>query len=108
MAPSVLGGFEHQVLLAVLRLGEEAYSAPVVLELERRTGRRVSASKVYVVLRRLEDKGFLSSRFEAPGETERGPDRRVFTLEEPAVTALRESKRTLTSLWEGLPVLDQP
>ncbi len=108
MAPSVLGGFEHQVLLAVLRLSEEAYSAPIVLELERRTGRRMSASKVYVALRRLEDKGFLSSHFEAPGKTQRGPDRRVFTLEEPAIIALKESKRTLTNLWEGLPVLDEP
>lgn len=107
MAPTVLGGFEHQVLLAVLRLGSEAYSAPIVVELEKRTGQAVSASKVYVALRRLEKKGYLASRFEPPPGNEGGRDRRVFALEAPAIRILKESKRNLESLWEGLPVLDE-
>lgn len=107
VAPTVLGGFEHQVLLAVLRLGSEAYSAPIVMELEKRTGQAMSASKIYVALRRLEKKGFLSSRFDPPPEKEGGRDRRVFTLEAPALEILKESKRNLESLWEGLPALDE-
>lgn len=107
MAPAVLGGFEHQVLLAVLRLGAEAYSAPIVQELEKRTGKAVSASKVYVSLRRLEKRGFLSSRFEPPPGTEGGRDRRVFVLEDMALEILRESKKNLESLWEGLPALEE-
>lgn len=107
MAPAVLGGFEHQVLLAVLRLGSEAYSAPIVMELEKRTGQAVSASKVYVALRRLEKKGYLASRFDPPPGSEGGRDRRVFVLEAPALTILRESKRNLESLWEGLPALEE-
>jgi DNA-binding PadR family transcriptional regulator len=107
MAPAVLGGFEHQVLLAVLRLGEEAYSAPIVLELEERTGQSMSASKVYVALRRLEKRGYLESRFEPPPGSGGGRDRRVFSLQAPAIQILKESKRNLESLWEGLPVLDE-
>lgn len=107
MAPDVLGGFEHQVLLAVLRLGSEAYTVPIVLELEARTGRSVSASKVYVSLRRLENRGLLSSRFVPPPTDEGGRDRRVFTLEEAGLELLRRSKQTFVNLWEGLPVLDE-
>ena len=107
MARDVLGGFEHQVLLAVLRLGAEAYSLPIVLELEDRTGRRVAASKVYVTLRRLEDRGLVSSRFVPPPADDGGRDRRVFSLEPPGLDMLRESKRILVDLWDGLPVLDE-
>lgn len=107
MAPEVLGGFEHQVLLTVLRLGSEAYTVPIVLELEKRTGRSVSPSKVYVSLRRLEARGLVSSRFVSPPQDQGGRDRRVFTLEEAGLELLRASKKLFTELWAGLPVLDE-
>ena len=107
MPIEVLGGFEHQVLLAILRLGSEAYSVPIVLELEERTGRSVAPSKVYVTLRRLENRGMVSSRFDPPPAEEGGRERRVFILDPPAVELLRESKRVFGKLWEGLPILDE-
>lgn len=108
MAPEVLGGFEHQVLLAVLRLGRDASTVPIVLELEGRTGRSVAPSKVYVSLRRLEARGLVRSRFVAPPADEGGRDRRVFTLERAGLVLLRDSKRVFSNLWEGLPALDGP
>lgn len=108
MGQDVLGGFEHQVLLAVLRLGSEAYSVPIVLELEERTGRSVSPSKAYVTLRRLEDRGLVTSRFEPPPPDQGGRERRVFALEPMALDVLRASKRVFMDLWEDLPVLDEP
>ncbi|HEX9885840.1 MAG TPA: PadR family transcriptional regulator [Longimicrobiales bacterium] len=108
MSTGVLGGFEHQVLLAMLRLGSEAYSVPVVMELEGRTGQGVSPSKVYVTLRRLEDRGLVSSRFVPPPADEGGRERRVFALEAAGLEALRESKRVFVGLWEDLAVLDEP
>lgn len=107
MPNEVLGGFEHQVLLAVLRLGSEAYSVPIVLELEERTGRPVAPSKVYVTLRRLEKRGLVSSRFEPPPADEGGRERRIFTLEPSALELLKKSKRVFSNLWEDLPVLDE-
>lgn len=107
MGNDVLGGFEHQVLIAILRLGSEAYSVPIVLELERRTGKSVAASQVYVTLRRLEKRGLVSSRFEPPPAAEGGRERRVFKLEPAALELLRETKRVFARLWDGLPILDE-
>ena len=107
MGQDVLGGFEHQVLLAILRLGSEAYSVPIVLELEERTGRSMSPSKVYVTLRRLEIRGLVSSRFEPPPAQKDGRERRMFRLEPAALKVLKESKQVFSNLWDGLPVLDE-
>ena len=56
-----LGEFEQLVLLAIAQLRGEAYGVPIVEEIERRTGRSVARAAVYVTLRRLEEKGFVSS-----------------------------------------------
>ena len=53
MGERVLGEFEHQVLLAILREGSESYSVEIVVELERRTEREVATAAVYVALTRL-------------------------------------------------------
>ena len=101
MTREMLGEFEHQVLLALLRLGDDAYSAPVVLELEERTGRPVKAAAVYIALRRLEEKGLVRSGMRSPG-AEGGRDRRHFEVTDHGRTRLREAKATYQRLWEGL------
>lgn len=107
MGRSSLGEFEHQVLLTILRLGREAYSVSIVSELEDRTGRETSTSAVYVALRRLEKKGLLRSRLETPEESGEPYPRRYFALTEAALEPLKESRRALLDLWDGLePVLD--
>jgi DNA-binding PadR family transcriptional regulator len=97
-----LGDFEHQVLLAILRLGGEAYSVPIVLELEERTGREIAQAAVFIVLRRLESKGLLDSRLENGAASKTGRTRRYFALTPPAIERLRESRRALVRLWEGV------
>ena len=107
MAKDLLGEFEHQVLLAVLRLGEETYSVPIVLELEDRTGREVAPAAVYIALRRLEEKGLAESDMRNAPEGEGGRSRRYFGVTQSGIELLRESRRRLTNLWEGLdPVLE--
>lgn len=106
MSKEVLGEFEHQVLLAVLRCREGAYSVPIVLELERRTGREVAPAAVYIALRRLEEKDLATSELRAPAEG--GRSRRYFEVTPEGVEQLRESRRRFVSLWEGLgPVLEE-
>ncbi|HLE84619.1 MAG TPA: helix-turn-helix transcriptional regulator [Thermoanaerobaculia bacterium] len=102
MAKATLGEFEHQVLLAVLRLGGEAYSVPLVLELEERTGREVAQAAVFIALRRLEAKGLLTSRLDDHAVPETGRVRRYFKLTPAAVRRLKETRRELVRLWEGL------
>lgn len=102
MAKENLGEFEHQLLLAVMRLGGEAYSVPLVLELEERTGREVAQAAVFIALRRLEARGLLTSRLDDHAVGETGRVRRYFKLTPAAVDCLRETRRALVRLWEGL------
>jgi PadR family transcriptional regulator len=101
MGRDSLGEFEHQILLTILRLGKEAYSVPIVLELEERAGREVTQAAVFIVLRRLEDKGLLRSRMD-DGEGETGRVRRYFRLTALGLRRLRESRQVLLDLWEGI------
>ena len=100
--PSNLGEFEHLVLLAVLRLGDEAYAVAIRDEIEARTGRRVSRGSVYVTLDRLETKGYLKSRLGDPSAVRGGRAKRYYALRPRAVAALHESRRALLQMWRGV------
>ena len=62
----MLGEFEQLVLLAVLRLGDDAYGVPVLAEIERATGRSPTLATVHTTLSRLEAKGLVVSRLGEP------------------------------------------
>ncbi len=107
MGRTSLGEFEQQVLLVIMRLGSEAYSVPIVAELGERTGREAATSAVYIALRRLEKKGFLTSRLESPEQSGGPYPRRYFALTEAALEPLKAARQSLLSLWDGLePALD--
>ena len=101
MGRTALGNLEHQVLLATLRQKGEAYSVSEVLEITGRTGREVAQSAVFIAMRRLEAKGLLMSRLENQSG-ERARVRRYFDLTPSGMEKLRETRRSLVSLWEGL------
>lgn len=103
-----LGEFEQQVLLTVLRLGGESYSVPIVEELEERTGREVAQAAVFIVLRRLETKGLLGSRFDDHAVPTTGRVRRYFRITPLGRDKLRAVRRVQARLWEGMDaVLDE-
>jgi len=105
MAPadvSALGEFEQVVLLAILRLGDEAYAVSVRDEILNCTGRDVSRGSVYITLDRLETKGFLKSRLADPTPERGGRSKRYYALRPRAVEALKDSRRALVALWRGL------
>jgi DNA-binding PadR family transcriptional regulator len=97
-----LGEFEQMVLLAIAHLGGEAYGIPIVEEIERRTGRSVARAAVYITLRRLEEKGFVSSWVSDPTPERGGKGRRYAKLEPAGARALREARRTAERMWQGL------
>lgn len=101
MGRDALGEFEHQILLAILQQGGESYSVPIVIELETRAGREVTQAAVFIVLRRLEQKGLLRSRLEEPGEGS-AHARRYFLITPLGMRRLRESRQVLLRMWEGL------
>jgi len=100
-----LGELEQLVLLAILRLGDEAYAVPVLEILHDRAGRRVARGALYTVLDRLETKGLLRSRFGDPLPERGGRPRRYFTVTAEGLAALRRSRRALLALSHGLDVV---
>ncbi len=97
-----LGDFEQMVLLAIAHLGGEAYGIPIVEEIERRTGRSVARAAVYITLRRLEEKGFVSSWMSDPTPERGGKARRYVTLTSDGARALRDARQVAERMWQGL------
>src|SRR5437763_9323287 len=81
MRDHYLGEFEQIVLLAVLRLGDDAYGVPIRREIEKRGGRKVTVGALYSTLDRLEAKGYVSSWFADPTAERGGRSRRYFRVE---------------------------
>jgi DNA-binding PadR family transcriptional regulator len=97
-----LGEFEHQVLLAALRLGDDAYSVSVVEELEASAGRSVSQAAVFIAMQRLEARGLLVSRIEEPRDQGDARHlRRYFRVTPAGLEQLREFRQVLRRLWRG-------
>jgi DNA-binding PadR family transcriptional regulator len=99
---TALGEFEQLLLLAVLRLGDEAYGVTIRREVEETTGRNVSAGAVYTALGRLEARGLVRS---APGETvpERtGMRRRYYRVEPEGARQLTRAIRHVAAMSRGL------
>jgi DNA-binding PadR family transcriptional regulator len=103
-----LGEFEQVVLLAALRLGDDAYAIPIREEIERRTGRTVARGALYTALERLEEKRYLRSRMSTPLPERGGRSRRYFTVTPAGVVALRHSRSSLLNLWQGIERLLEP
>ena len=99
MGRQTLQHFELQVLLAMLRQRTETYSVPLVIALEKRTGRLVAQAAVFIALSRLEKKGLVSSRLEEP---DAGRARRYFKLSRQGLAAVKEQRLEHARLWRGL------
>jgi DNA-binding PadR family transcriptional regulator len=97
-----LGEFEQLILLALFRLGPDAYGATVRREIEERAGREVSISAVYTTLERLERKGLVRSRIGAPTPERGGRRRRHFELLPLGARSLRDAYRALTGMTAGI------
>jgi DNA-binding PadR family transcriptional regulator len=97
-----LGSLELAALLAVARLGDEAYGLAVRHDLSERSGRDYSVGAIYTTLQRLEDKGLLTSYASEPLPMRGGRSRRHFTLTGAGARALRDAERETASMWAGV------
>lgn len=103
------GEFERLVMLAILRLGEGAYGAAILEELERQTGRSTASGAVYVALKRLERKGLISSELGDPTPERGGRAKRLVRLEPPGLEELRQAHAEWSRMTEGVePLLEEP
>jgi PadR family transcriptional regulator PadR len=94
-----LGTFEEQVMVAVVRTGDEAYGMAVRREIEGVLGRDVTIGAVYATLDRLEEKGLVAS-VRAAGDG--NAPRRVFHVTPRGARALAASRAMRERLWQGV------
>jgi DNA-binding PadR family transcriptional regulator len=97
-----LGPFEELLLMALVRLRENAYGATIRREIAARTGRDVSIGAVYTALDRLQRKGYVSSRIGEPTPERGGRAKRYFRIEGPGEIALNTMRETTARMMEGL------
>src|ERR1700730_1580516 len=100
-----LGGFELLVLLALIRLGDDAYGVPISHAIEESSGREVALGSVYITLERLEKKGFVSSELGEPTAVRGGRAKTYFRLTPKGLREVRQAQRTLVKLWRDVPQL---
>jgi DNA-binding PadR family transcriptional regulator len=110
MSASSLGTFELTVLLAVARLGDDAYGLAVRRDVSERMRRDYSVGAVYTTLQRLEDKGLISSRATEPLPIRGGRSRRQFKVTAAGHRSIREAQRVAASAWAGVrsPIKPEP
>ena len=99
-----LGEFEQLVLLAILRLGDDAYGMRIRRELEERAGRATSIGALYLTLERLETKGFVKSTLGDPTQERGGRPKRFFTVNPAGRQMLRDSMKALQNMTRGLAI----
>ena len=103
---SYLGELELMVLLALVRLGEDAYGVPVARELRVLTGREVAQGSVYAALERLGDKGLVTSHVGEATSQRGGRAKRYFCITPEGLRTVRAARSALINLWRGVPLLE--
>ena len=102
MGRESLGQFEQLVLLAILRIGDDAYAVSIIEEIEQRTGRNVSHAAVHVALKRMEKRALVSSRLGEPTPQRGGRAKRYYRHTATAVERLKDQRDALMSMWDGV------
>ena len=100
--PLYLGEFELLVLLAVVRLDEDAYGVTIRDAIEAETSREVVLGAIYKTLGRLEDKGYVASRLSEPTRERGGRRKKLYRIEPVGSLALTQAIADLRRLSRGL------
>jgi DNA-binding PadR family transcriptional regulator len=93
---------ELVVLLAVLRLSDEAYPVSIRDAIEERTARKISRAAVFITLERLERKGFVVSRYGEPTPVRGGRAKRFFRTTPRGLAAAKHALGEMRSMAAGL------
>src|SRR3954454_7106572 len=103
----LLTDFELMILLAILRVGEEAYGVQIAREIEATAGRRVLLGAAYAALDRLEQNGLVSSTVGSPSPERGGRAKRFFRVTARGVRAAKDTQQALVALWKDVPQLKE-
>lgn len=97
-----LGEFEQVVILAIMRLGENAYGVTIKAEIAICTGRKPAPGALYTTLDRLEGKGLVKSSVGDPTPSRGGRAKRYFTVTPKGIEAVTIAQRSFRRLLKGL------
>lgn len=105
MKKTKLGEFEELVLLTVAVLHEEAYGVEIKRELENRLNQKLSVGSIQSALKRMEEKGFLTSEFGEATQKRGGKRKRIYSATPYAHRVLADLKEVRARLWSSIPTL---
>jgi PadR family transcriptional regulator PadR len=101
---SPLGEFEQIVLLAILRLDDNAYGVTIRQEILHCTDRRIGPGALYNSLDRLEEKGMVISRFGDPTPQRGGRPKRFFAVTPDGLEAVSRALRAYRRLTKDIAI----
>jgi PadR family transcriptional regulator, regulatory protein PadR len=107
MARQLLTDFEFMLILAILRVGDEAYGVQIAREIEGTCGRRVALAAAYTALDRLEQNQLVTSRLGNPTPERGGRAKRFFRVTPRGLRAARDTQNAFEALWRNLPQLKE-
>ena len=97
-----MGQLELAVLLAVVRLADDAYGLAIRRDVSERTGRDYSVGAIYTTLTRLETKRFVSSHASEPTPVRGGRSRRHFRITSTGHRSIQDAESVALSVWGGV------
>jgi len=103
MKKSQLGEFEEIVLLTIAVLNDDAYGIAIKKEIEERTERKVSIGALQTAFKRMEDKGFITSRLGEPTQKRGGKRKRYYAITAQGVNTLDNIRDVRARLWQAIP-----
>jgi PadR family transcriptional regulator PadR len=98
----LLTKLEELVLIAVLKLRDNAYSVSIYNFVNEITGKEVSVSSVYFPLERLVRKGYLQSSQGKPTPKRGGMSKRYYRLTREGIAALEDNRSLNQAAWKGI------
>src|SRR4030095_6801736 len=105
MGDRFLTDFELMVILAVLRVRDDAYGVSIAREIEETSGRAFTHAAVYVALDRLCEHGLVVSQLGDPTPERGGRAKKLFRVTPAGLRAIRRTQRAFVALWQGIPEL---
>ncbi|MEM7108205.1 MAG: helix-turn-helix transcriptional regulator [Bacteroidota bacterium] len=105
MKKNRLGEFQELILMTVIVLQEEAYGVEIQRDLEARLNERLSVGAIQTALKRMEEKGFLTSEWGESTQKRGGKRKRIYQATPYAHRVLREMKDIRAQLWKAMPEL---
>ena len=102
MKRAQIGELEELVLLTVGSIYEQAYAVMILEVIKEHTGRNIDVTAIHSVLRRLENKGFLTSSMGGATQERGGRRKKFFVLSQSGRATIDEVMSVRLALYEKI------